>query len=503
VAIAALAALAGCAPGARWVTPTGSGTPSGGASASKGAGTLDWTDCRAEAQDQAGQLAAGFDYQCATLSVPADWSQPTNGKTFEIALLRAHNRKVDKVTGSLLVDPGGPGGSGVQLAAYLPRELPQTVLDNFDIVGFDPRGVGSSSPAIDCVSDASLDKALGADPDPRTQAEFDAYAAIWTQVGKDCQDKFGDSLSLFSTEQAAHDMDAIRAALGDEKLTYLGYSYGTLLGAVYAQLFPTKVRALVLDGAVDPKLTGAAATESQLGGFEHAFDQFADWCKQRSCPIAPDPRAAVANVMATSRTNPVANSDGRKATAGWITTAVAESLYSEQLWPVMAQAIKDLQGGTAKRMFQLADEYGQRDSSGHYGSLLKAFTVIGCDDDDSKTTTEQIRSLQDQWRTKYPLFGPGFATGLLSCQQWPAKRDPYPAGPATGAPPILVVGTVNDPATPYAQAGALANMLGNATVLTWEGQGHTAYPQTTCIRTNVDAYLIDLKVPAADTRCPA
>ncbi|HWB34769.1 MAG TPA: alpha/beta hydrolase, partial [Rugosimonospora sp.] len=215
------------------------------------------------------------------------------------------------------------------------------------------------------------------------------------------------------------------------------------------------------------------------------------------------PRAAVTDVMNKSRTAPVRNSDGRNATAGWITTGVAESLYSEQLWPVMAQAIKDLENGSAKRIFQLADEYGDRDASGHYGSLLKAFTVIGCDDDDSKITTDQIRSLQNDWRTKYPLFGPGFATGLATCQQWPATRDPYPTGKADGAPPILVVGTVNDPATPYAQAGALANMLGNATVLTWEGQGHTAYPQTTCIRTNVDAYLIDLQVPANDTTCPA
>ncbi len=503
VAIVALAALAGCSPGVRWVTPSGSGTPSGRASASPGSGTLAWSDCRDDARAMAGTLAAGYDYECATLSVPADWSQPGNGKTFGIALLRAHKRNADDVTGSLLVDPGGPGGSGTQLAAYLPRELPGDITDSFDIVGFDPRGVGTSTPAIDCVSDASLDQALGADPDPVSQADFDAYTAIWTKVGQDCQNKFGDMLPLFSTVQTAKDMDAIRAALGDEKLTYLGYSYGTLLGAVYAQLFPTKVRALVLDGAVDPQLKGSAATESQLAGFEHAFDEFADWCKQRTCPIAPDPRAAVTAAMNTGRTNPVSGPDGRKATAGWITTAVAESLYSEDLWPVMAQAIADLQGGRATRVFQLADQYGDRDASGHYGGLLKAFTAISCNDDDTKISSAEIRSLQSQWRSKYPLFGPGFATGLVTCQQWPAKRDPYPAAAAKGAPPILVVGTVNDPATPYAQAQALTNMLGNATLLTWEGQGHTAYPQTACIRTNVDQYLINLKVPAAGTRCPA
>jgi pimeloyl-ACP methyl ester carboxylesterase len=503
LATAAVLLLAGCAPGSRWVEPNGSAAPSGAASGSAAAGKVAWSDCKDEARDIAGQLASGFDYQCGTVEVPADWHAAGNGKTMKIALMRVHNQQAGKRIGSLLVDPGGPGGSGVELAAYLSRELPSTILSNFDLVGFDPRGVGRSTPAIDCISDDSLDKELAADPDPVSQADFDAVTAMWKQIGQECQDKFGDDLDLFSTEQAARDMDAIRDAIGDQKLTYLGYSYGTLLGAVYAQLFPTHIRALVLDGAVDPQLTGAAATESQLGGFEHAFDQFAAWCKDQSCPIAPDPRAAVAGVMNAARSNPIAGPGGRKATAGWINTGVAEALYSQQLWPVMAQAIKDLQDGKATRIFQLADEYGERDSSGHYGSLLKAFQVIGCDDDDSKISTDEIRSLQNQWRTKYPLFGAGFATGLISCQQWPATRDPYPTGKANGAPPILVVGTVNDPATPYAQAGALADMLGNATVLTWEGQGHTAYPQTTCIRSNVDAYLVDLKVPDPKTTCPA
>ena len=190
-------------------------------------------------------------------------------------------------------------------------------------------------------------------------------------------------------------------------------------------------------------------------------------------------------------------------TPGWISTGVAESLYSQHLWPVMAQAIKDLQNGTASRIFQLADEYGERDDNGHYGSLLKSFTVIGCDDDNTQISTADIRALQDKWRTQYPLFGPGFATGLLTCQQWPAKRDPYPTGKADGAPPMVVVGTINDPATPYAQTQKLADMLGNSTVLTWQGQGHTAYPQTSCISTAVDNYLINLKVPAAGTTCPA
>jgi pimeloyl-ACP methyl ester carboxylesterase len=448
------------------------------------------------------RVPGGIAYQCATIKVPQDWTNPGNGKTFNLALLRARSDGQAGRIGSLVVNPGGPGAPGVDLAVYLSAQLPADVLGRFDIVGFDPRGVGRSSP-VKCFSDADLDASFGADPDPQSQADFDALVALNRRMAGGCQTKYGDTLSLFSTEQAARDMDAVRIAVGDRKLTYLGYSYGTLLGAAYAQLFPRNIRAFVLDGAVDPTQKAIDSAEGQAAGFQHAFDEFAVWCQQNSCPIGPDAKASVTHALATARTSPVTSANGRKATAGWVLTAVFSALYSQSEWSTMAQAIANLGHNDPTGVFELADGYASRDRNGHFGNMFDIFNTVQCDDDASGETVDQARTLQQQWRTKYPLFGTSLAVGLLSCAVWPVKRDPYPTGKAVGAPPIVVVGTVNDPATPYEQTAKLANMLGVGTVVTWQGEGHTAYPQTSCIRASIDAYLINLTVPAAGLTCPA
>jgi pimeloyl-ACP methyl ester carboxylesterase len=322
-------------------------------------------------------------------------------------------------------------------------------------------------------------------------------------MAQECGAKYGDALQYYSTEQTARDMDAIRAALGDEKITYLGYSYGTLLGATYAQLFPKNIRALVLDGAVDPTAPPVTDSETQAKGFERAFTNFANWCTTTGqCPIAPDARAAVTAAIQEARTAPTTGAGGRKATAGWVFYAVISALYSESLWPVLAAAISEIRRGNPTRVFQLADGYAQRDKDGKYSNLFDANLVINCTDDDKSVTVEEARRLQGEWRVKYPLFGASSALNLV-CAQWPGKHDPYPAGKAEGAPPILVVGTKGDPATPYEQTPALANMLGVGVVLTWDGEGHTAYPETRCINNAVNEYLINLTVPPAGQTCPA
>ena len=503
LAVVALVAT-GCTPSLRWESPTAG--PSAAGSASSGgpsAGSVRWTRCTDTARQILPRLASDVEYDCGSVVVPQDWNHKNDGKTFEIALMRVRSAQQHRRIGSLITNPGGPGGSGVELAAYLSLELPSDVLDRFDIVGFDPRGVGHSTPALKCFSDSDLDASFAADPDPGSQAQFDSLVTLWRTMANGCQAKYGPTLSLFSTKQSARDMDAIRAAVGDQKINYLGFSYGTLLGATYAQLFPRNIRAFVLDGAVDPTQTTVASAESQAKGFENAFNQFASWCKQNNCAIAPDARAAVQTAVANARKSPVTAGDGRKATAGWVLTGVIEALYSQTEWPGLASAVAALNRGDADAILGLADAYANRDSGGHYDNMFDVFNAVSCDDDDSRVTPAQVRTLQERWRKPYPLFGPALATGLLSCAVWPAKRDPYPTGKAAGAPPIVVVGTTNDPATPYAQTAKLANMLGNATVVTWQGQGHTAYPQTTCIRATIDAYLIDLDVPRAGTTCPA
>ncbi|MGC9666558.1 alpha/beta hydrolase [Planosporangium sp. 12N6] len=497
--VAVVLTVSGCvSPTTHWGSPT-----SASGNAAPAAGTVHWRPCPDVAKEALGRTPDNVTYDCGMVSVPRDWAKPADGKRFDVALLRARATHQTNRIGSLLVDPGGPGGSGVDLAAYLSVGLPAEITQRFDVVGFDPRGVGRSD-QIKCFSDADLDASFGADPDPVSQAAFDQSVALSRKMAQSCGSKYGDTLPLFSTEQAARDMDAIRAALGEQKLTYLGYSYGTLLGAVYAQLFPTRVRALVLDGAIDPTLDSVASAESQAKGFEHAFDNFAAWCRDNAakCPIGPDARATVNSVMDAARRSPVTGSGGRAATAGWIQTAVVASLYSQEQWSQLALAIDGLRKGNAAGVLRLADSYAERDARGRYSNLFDANAVVNCTDDANTPSVERLRALQADWRQKYPMFGPSSALNLI-CAQWPAKRDPYPAGAAKGAPPVLVVGTTGDPATPYEQTPKLANMLGVGTVLTWEGEGHTAYPQTRCVTSAVNRYLVDLTVPAKGTTCPA
>jgi pimeloyl-ACP methyl ester carboxylesterase len=504
---AVVVATAGCTLPV--LAPTGSGTPAappGASSAATVPGTrAAWRPCPEVPRRLIGRAAGGMTYECASVAVPRDWAAAKSGQTYDIALIRARSRSQHDRIGSLLINPGGPGVSGFDYSVYLSAGgLPTAITNRFDIVGFDPRGVGRSDP-IRCISAADKDAMNAADPDPVSQADFDQVVALNRRVAQDCGRKYGDELTLFSTEQAAHDLEAIRAATGDAKTTYLGFSYGTLLGATYAQLHPKSIRALVLDGAVDPEEGLVAGSETQAKGFEHAFTDFATWCTATPtrCPIAPDPRGAVTRALADAEKSPVRGRDGRAATAGWILVAVVASLYSESSWQPLAAAIADLRAGRTARMFELADGYVHRRPDGSYTNLTDALLTVTCVDARNAPSVDRIRQLQSQWRAKYPLFGGPLAMSLLPCTFWPGRRDPYPTGPAVGAPPIVVVGTTGDPATPYENTADLATMLGTGRVLTWEGEGHTAYPSTSCVVTAVDAYLIDLRLPPEGQRCPA
>ncbi|TDB75613.1 alpha/beta hydrolase [Micromonospora sp. KC723] len=475
-----------------------------------------WRDCPEVARELVGRGARDMRYECARITVPRNWGAgsgatagPGSGETFEIALLRARSTRQRDRIGSLVVNPGGPGGSGVDTAVYLSfgpafGGLPASITERFDIVGFDPRGVARSSP-VKCISDTDLDTSFGFDPDPASQESFDAYRSLQQRIGRGCGDRYGDQLPLYGTAQAARDMDAVRAAVGDDRLTYLGYSYGTLLGATYAHLYPRNVRAMVLDGAVDPRQQLVAGSESQARGFERAFGNFVRWCAANAgrCPLAPDARAAVTTAIDKAKVSPVRGADGREATSGWVFYAVISSLYTESGWEKLATAVDGLEAGDPTEVFALADAYTGRREDGHYSNLFDANLTINCADEAEKPSIDQIRALQSRWRQQYPLFGPALAVGMLGCVEWPGRPDPYPTGGADGAPPIVVVGTTGDPATPYEQTARLAAMLGVGRVLTWEGEGHTAYPQTTCVTDAVDAYLISLTAPREGLRCPA
>lgn len=465
--------------------------------------SLPWKSCIDDAEELLGSPISGVAIECAKLPVSRDWTNPSDASTIDIALMRVRHKDQKNRIGSLLVNPGGPGGSGRQLAAAAASMLPKEILTRFDIVGFDPRGVGASAP-VRCLTDKQKDEGDTLDPDPVDQAAFDANVA-YAQLSVDgCMSAQGAALRVFSTEQTARDMDAIRQAVGDEKLSYLGFSYGTLLGAVYAHLFPTRIRAMVLDGAVDPQQGMIDSTESQAIGFEKAFEQFAKNCGARgpACKIGPDARATVERVLSKVREQPVLGDDDRPATESVVFNAIVSALYSKEAWPVLEQALSELEDGKPEKVFSLADAFAGRDPDGRYNNMMDANTVLNCVDSTEESSVEEIKDLRDEWDEEYPLFGSPLAIDLLTCALWPAEQhDAYPMGAAAGAPPIVVVGTTGDPATPYENTERLATILGTGVTLTWEGEGHTAYPTTKCIRNAVDGYLINLIAPADGTRC--
>ena len=441
---------------------------------------------------------------CGKLRVPLNYRDPSQ-KAIELFLIRVRLSGQTKRIGSLVVNPGGPGGSGVDAAVGLALTLPEDVLRRFDLVGFDPRGVGLSTP-VSCIPAELKDRGTALDPDARTDAQYQTVVQVAKEVSQGCLKRYGEDLQHYNTEETARDMDLVRQAVGDQKLTYLGYSYGTRLGSVYAHLFPRKVRALVLDGAVDPVANDVQSAEAQAKGFERAFGQFAAGCKRKgaTCLIGPDPGATLRRVLSEARAKAIPGGSGnRSATAGHVLLAVVSALYDEGDWEELEGALAEADGGNSSGVFTLADRYSQRDDKGEYTNLQDANTVINCSDTAEKVPDATIKRTLAAWRTKYPLFGPTLALGLIGCQQWAGARQPLPRVRAAGAPPLLVVGTVNDPATPYRSAQVLAKTLASGRLLTWNGEGHTAYPKTPCVTNAVNTYLVSLKLPRPNATCAA
>lgn len=459
-----------------------------------------WRDCAGRAEDVLGGVPPGVTFSCAKLRVPRDWADP-DGEQLLISLLRMRNNDQEDRVGSLLVNPGGPGASGIEFGIQSALFLPQALQQRFDIIGFDPRGVGASAP-VRCVSDEYKDADAAEDPDP-DPTEFAEQIDAAARVADTCADRYGENLKHYSTEATARDMDAIRRAVGDAKLNYLGYSYGTLLGSVYAHMFPTKIRAMVLDGAVDPRQDDIATSEQQARGFEQAFDAFAANCRNRGseCSLGSDPRARMQQILRQVREAPVPADGERFATEGIVVFAAIAALYNPARWPTLETALDDVQDGQASGVMGLVDEYNGRGANGNYDNSIDAQLAISCTDEQTSPDPERIAELQREWDERYPLFGSVLALSLQGCSRWEAPRDPYEVGEAAGAPPIVVIGTTGDPATPYRNTKQLAELLGSGTVLTWQGEGHTAYPQSGCIIDAVHDYLIELRVPDAGTRC--
>ncbi len=466
---------------------------------------LDWQPC-----------SSGF--QCARLLVPVDYARPA-GSRFSLPVVRLQAAGPARRIGSIVLNPGGPGGSGIAFARQARNVLSAAVLARFDVVGLDPRGVGGSQPAIRCMSGPQLDAYLDTNDNPANPAEMSAVISESRFFARACAQAAGPLLAYVGTAEAARDMDVLRAALGDARLTYLGKSYGTYLGTYYAQLFPHNVRALVLDGALDPAETATDQNIVQAEGFQVAFGSFAADCVRRTgCPLgsggagssgtaAAAVTAAVAKLQAllnrADRT-PLANDlgDGRPANEALLTAGVLAALYSKAYWPYLRQGLQNAFAGDGTLLIQLADALMERRSNGTYSNLAEANMAINCVDRPWPHTLSAWQAAARAARHDAPQFGEAIMWGSLPCAYWPVRGAPVPAMRAVGAPPILVVGTTRDPATPYRWAQALARDLSSGVLLGWNGDGHTAYKMgSSCVDSIVDRYLIDGAVPGNGTVC--
>jgi len=509
-ALLAAACGAGCSSGgapAPHLSPTAS-VPSAAApnALSPAPGPLPATLAQYYAQRLDWQPCAKY-FQCARLLVPFDYARP-GWRRFSLPVARLPAADQARRIGALVINPGGPGASGVQYAlSARTGEFTPDILSRFDIVGFDPRGVGGSDPALRCMSGPQLDRFFATNDAPATAAQLAAVVSASKLYAAQCARNAAGLLPYVGTVSAAKDMDVLRAALSEPALTYLGKSYGTVLGTSYARQFPRRVRALVLDGAVDPSLTGLQVDMAQAEGFESAFGQFTAWCATQSgCPFASGSAVSqVAGLLGRANQRPLTNLvDGQPANGAMLLSGIASALYLRQEWPILKSALAEAFSAADGTVFvELANALMERNPDGTYSNLSDAELSVDCVDRPWPRSLAAWRAAASAASMAAPLFGAAIVWGSLPCAYWPVAPAPIAAaGRTSGDRPILVVGDLHDPATPYPWARSLAGDLAAGVLLGWNGEGHTSYMQgSSCVDGYVDAYLINLKVPASGTVC--
>ncbi|KXO91133.1 alpha/beta hydrolase [Tsukamurella pseudospumae] len=447
--------------------------------------------------------------ECAHLTVPIDYNDPGSGETsLAVARVKATGQK----QGSLLMNPGGPGGSGVQQVAGKSLEADKLpIAQTFDLVGWDPRGVGASSPAVKCFSDKQRDEnrlsTIAFDNSPAGITKQEDFNKSQANL---CAEKMGKTfLEHVGTADTVRDLDVLRAVLGDEKLTYLGYSYGTFIGAIYAETFPEKVRAMVLDGAVDPAEDPIDSSIQQMAGFQTVFDDWAKDCaKYPTCPVGTDPSKATERFQQLTRPlidKTVRGQGGRQLSYSDATTATIQAMYATQLWEPLRRGLTGLQKGDGSLLQRIADLYLNRDELGRYSPMMDANTAINCVDGPAVTDPADLSRLDSGIRKAAPFLDDGRGTGRAAkgtCAFWAAAPTLKPHEVhAVGAPKMVVISTTHDPATPYANGVSLAKQL-DASLISFEGSQHTVSLEgNACVDGAVGAYFRDLTIPPAGLRC--
>ena len=456
------------------------------------------------------ETCGGEKTYCSTLEVPADWSNPT-GSRFKLSIVY---RKATggKALGSLLFNPGGPGSSGVTWVRDSGDQIGTSDLrKNYNIVGFDPRGVGESEPKVKCLGDKAKDELLygassaavgSAQEIADTRAKMKKFIAA-------CEKNTGPGLQFIDTVSAAKDMDIIRAVFGESQIDYLGYSYGTFLGTAYAQLFPKRVGHMVLDGAIDPTVNEDTQDLAQLKGFDQALNDFLTDClDNQDCPFTGSLTSAqdkIKKLLLSIEQKPLNTDSGRRLSVWGAITGIVMPLYSQDWWPSLSQGFAEALKGDGTTLLALADTYNDRNENGSYASnTVESNIAISCLDSRSPSDDASMAKANASLLAASSTLGRYWQFGALTCEQWPypeaAKLKSFKAG---GSQKILVVGTTGDPATPYWQAVALANdVLANAQLITFNGEGHTAYGlSSACVNKAVDDYFIKNVVPTEDPDC--
>jgi pimeloyl-ACP methyl ester carboxylesterase len=443
----------------------------------------------------------GLDMSCATLTVPLDHANPARG-SLEVAVVRVRATDPGHRIGSLVLNPGGPGVSGVDFMPSWATSLPDELLARFDLISFDPRGSGRSAP-IRCPD--RLDGA--ALPDLGTDAGWAAAQVLLRTRDQACADKLGKAAGLFSTDATARDLDLLREALGDEALTFVGWSYGARLGAQYARLFPGRVRALVLDAPPDPSASWDTIVESQIAGFEAAFTAYAAQCRSReTCARVDDARRLLDQVVEKARAKPIPSgrpTQDKPATWDVVLRSVLGYLFTPDLWPVLDGALTEAAAGDSGSLYDMIDSLEGRTAANREANASAALAVILCNDRPPAANPADLRAEAAELASDYPTFGEYGAWWLFACAYWTVPHQPLPTTALTVTSPVLVVGTSVDPATPYPGVTAFADSLGpKAVLLTWSGTGHTAFGRSPCVGQYVTAYLVGLRTPEEGTVCP-
>jgi len=453
---------------------------------------IEWNTCEG---------STSTEVECGNIEVPFDYSDPDKGSF--VLYVKKHNaaNPADRV-GSMMVNPGGPGFGGSSLADDAEYYFSQDLIDRFDIIAWDPRGTGESTPAVDCVD--TFDEYFGLDSPPETPEEKQALIDASQAFNDKCAENSGTILPYISTRASAQDINSLRLALGEEKVSFFGFSYGSELGTTWATMFPETVRAIVVDGAVDPNASSIQEGMNQAKGFEGQLATFLKQCSERTtCEFHNngDAEAAFDKLVLDIDAKPLeVSKDRTPVTQGVLFTAVAQAMYSDYYWPQLSEALSAAQNGDGEGILQLYDDYYQRKADGTYGNELEAFLAISCLDDPGATSTKEVDSHIEDFIAAAPRLGGNFAYGY-SCALWPVKQAAKESITGKGAGPIVVVGTTGDPATPLESTRKMAQGLEQGILIVVDANQHTGYGANNCVVKAVDDYLIKLTVPAKDLTC--